>query len=551
MATWFAQNSSVNIDSVNQWNSAANGSGSWLTWASLGASDVLMWNGKTNIAINVNVTCASLRNSTFGGATRTGTATIANGVTVTADVYGSGEAENFITISGSVSCQIVGNIYGVNYSARAIIITTSGVVSIVGNLIGGSVTNQRSECMSQSAGQVVITGNITNLATGTGIPTYLLTGGVLTVTGDVTGGLGTTSPAINATGGAATITGTVTGGSSVEAITVAASTISVIGTVTGGDRPGIFAAASALTSKVLLNGTMISGSSGASPISVPCLLIGSSDLQTHTYRVNNAGVPGVARSLYTGGTNIGQPSVVDVRSGTTFGAASEYTGTLAVPSPTLVAIGVPTDNTVGSYAPAGGLDEGDLHDALDSYTNKADWKATGFATPANLPADFETVTITDGRIAAALDSSALRTALGMSAADLDDQLDNIVSVIQGSEVIQVASPNVSGNLVLTQGDDYDGTANPRASWTVSTDYTSGWTVRLTIRDADDAVVYTTTGSVVSATVVAVTIAAPTGLTMTGFPGQWQGKFDVELTHSSSKKKTIALGVCYINEDQTR
>ena len=128
---------------------------------------------------------------------------------------------------------------------------------------------------------------------------------------------------------------------------------------------------------------------------------------------------------------------------------------------------------------------------------------------------------------------------------------DILAAIQGTEVIQVASPNVLGNLVLTQGDDYDGVANPKASWTVTTDYTTGWTVRLTIRGSGDAVVYTNTGSVVSATIVAVTIAAPTGLTMTGCPGQWQGKFDVELTHSSGKKKTIAIGTCYINEDQTR
>lgn len=126
----------------------------------------------------------------------------------------------------------------------------------------------------------------------------------------------------------------------------------------------------------------------------------------------------------------------------------------------------------------------------------------------------------------------------------------ILTAIQGSTVIQVASPNVSGNLVLTQGDDYDGSANPKASWTVSTDYTDGWSVTLTIRDADDEVVYTAAGEVVSSTVVAVTIAAPTGLTMTGCPGQWQGKFDVQLT-KAGKKKTIALGVCYINEDQTR
>jgi hypothetical protein len=129
--------------------------------------------------------------------------------------------------------------------------------------------------------------------------------------------------------------------------------------------------------------------------------------------------------------------------------------------------------------------------------------------------------------------------------------EEILAALQGVEAIQVASPNVQGNLVLTQGDDYDGVANPRAQWNVTTDYTTGWTVRLTIRDKDDAVIYTNTGSVVSATVVAVTIAAPTGLTMSGCPGLWQGKFDVELTHSSGKKKTIAIGTCYINEDQTR
>jgi hypothetical protein len=134
---------------------------------------------------------------------------------------------------------------------------------------------------------------------------------------------------------------------------------------------------------------------------------------------------------------------------------------------------------------------------------------------------------------------------------VDDIAAPILAALQGSSVVQVASPNVQGNLVLTQGDDYDGVANPRAQWTVATDYTIGWTVRLTIRDTEDAVVYTTVGSVVSATVVAVTIAAPAGLEMTGCPGQWQGKFDVELTHSTGKKKTIALGTCYINEDQTR
>jgi hypothetical protein len=300
----------------------------------------------------------------------------------------------------------------------------------------------------------------------------------------------------------------------------------------------------------------------------------------------------------------GQPSEANVRLGTTYNFGLR-TGTLAVPSPTLVAIGVATDNTVGSYSP-GGPTAADIADAVwdevrsghqtaGSYGATSEWVSSGdtsgvtelltripdsaAGTEGGLPVLSAGLTVLAeldsavGTQITAIETFATRMTTGLvqdgavyqftanmlelgpsggggGDATLAKQTE-ILAAIQGSAVIQVASPNVSGNLVLTQGDDYDGVANPKASWTVTTDYTSGWTVRLTIRSATDAVVYTNTGSVVSATVVAVTIAAPTGLTMTGCPGQWQGKFDVELTHSSGKKKTIALGVCYINEDQTR
>jgi hypothetical protein len=137
-----------------------------------------------------------------------------------------------------------------------------------------------------------------------------------------------------------------------------------------------------------------------------------------------------------------------------------------------------------------------------------------------------------------------------STEDVEDATDAILAVLQGTPIVQVASPNVSGNLVLTQGDTYDGIGNPKAQWNVTTDYTDGWAVVLTIRDKDDAVVYTNTGTVVSATLISVAIDAPEGLEMEGCPGQWQGKFDVELTKATSVV-TIAVGTCYINEDQTR
>jgi hypothetical protein len=139
---------------------------------------------------------------------------------------------------------------------------------------------------------------------------------------------------------------------------------------------------------------------------------------------------------------------------------------------------------------------------------------------------------------------------GAAIADTKADTTTLLSTLQGSTVIQVASPNVSGNLVLTQGDTYDGIGNPKAQWNVTTDYTDGWAVVLTIRDKDDAVIYTNTGTVVSATLISVAIVVPTVTPFEGCPGQWQGKFDVQLTKASSVV-TIAIGVVYINEDQTR
>lgn len=198
-----------------------------------------------------------------------------------------------------------------------------------------------------------------------------------------------------------------------------------------------------------------------------------------------------------------------------------------------------------------------LSGVFTGITSLANWLRRGFrkdsGTAGMTTAETEINTGGTATFVGTTDSlEAIRDASGGSGggtATLEKQ-EEILTAIQGSQVIQVPSPNVQGNLVLTQGDSYDGIANPKASWTVTTDYTDGWSVTLTIRDADDAVIYTTSGTVVSVTVIAVQIDAPTGLTMTGCPGQWQGKFDVELTKAGSKK-TIALGVCYINEDQTR
>lgn len=131
----------------------------------------------------------------------------------------------------------------------------------------------------------------------------------------------------------------------------------------------------------------------------------------------------------------------------------------------------------------------------------------------------------------------------------DEIVDDIVA--RGITAIPVQSGvTSSGNLDLIQGDTYDGSAKPLLSFPTSADYTSGWTATLTIRDEDDAVVATASGTVASATQVTVSLTTPTGLTFSGCPGLWQGKFDVQMS-KNTQRATIATGTAYIREDQTR
>lgn len=351
MTTWYAQNSSVNIDSVNQWNDAAGGGGNWLTWASLAAGDVLMWNGKTNIAINVNVTCASLRNTNFGGATAGGTGTISDGVVITADLYSS--TMNFLTLAGTASATIIGDLSGESVFFT-VTVTTSGVLTIVGDLVTtGALATGR--ILQQSAGTIHLTGNVHNLSISVNFYCISKTGGILNITGNASGGVGATTPAVQQSGGTTNVTGDVTGGAGCEGISliapVAGTTVKVIGHCYAGTYPAIGSQINPANAKVILHGDSVASAGGTAGVSVPCVLIHSSMTLTHTYRVDNSGSAGVARSLYTGGVTLGFPDADDVRESTTYGASGEYTGTLAVPDPQYVAFGVDTDNTVGTYEP--------------------------------------------------------------------------------------------------------------------------------------------------------------------------------------------------------
>lgn len=135
---------------------------------------------------------------------------------------------------------------------------------------------------------------------------------------------------------------------------------------------------------------------------------------------------------------------------------------------------------------------------------------------------------------------------GASAEDIVDEIED-----RGITTVPVQSGVTSATVMeLVQGDTYNGTGKPLISFTVAVDYTDGWTATLTIRDEDDAVVSTTTGTVASSTSITFSMTAPTGLAMIGCPGSWKGKFDVQMSKSSNRV-TITRGTCYVYEDQTR
>jgi hypothetical protein len=65
---------------------------------------------------------------------------------------------------------------------------------------------------------------------------------------------------------------------------------------------------------------------------------------TWLYQISTGG----DRTLYAAGVALGNPAVTNVRLGTVYGASSEFTGTLSMPTPATVLLGVLTDATTGT-----------------------------------------------------------------------------------------------------------------------------------------------------------------------------------------------------------
>ncbi len=344
-------------------------------------------NGKTAIAINVDVTCGSITTAATGGSAGGGF-TLTSGVTITADIVGG--TTRVLTKTATGTAVIIGDLTGGTAAAAYALSVSSGVVTITGNILGGTSTNATAVNISATGG-CDITGNVTG---GTVNNTWGISSGSsgnTTIVGAVTGGTGGSSQAIGAqlsgTGGL-TITGDVTAGTvsqSFGAANTSTGTLIINGDVYATSAcSGTTHFVSNANGTTILNGSQVSSDTGRPAIGIGTLLINSSTELTHTYRTDNSGVAGPARSLYTGGTNLGQPVEADVRYATTFGASTEYTGSLRVPDPAYVNAGVLTDATVGTMSAS--LDATALRTALGMGSANLDTQIATLATPTNITA---------------------------------------------------------------------------------------------------------------------------------------------------------------------
>ena len=329
MTIWYAQLNNSSISGLNMWSSLPGGGSGFLTWANLSGSDILIANAKTGISCNVGFDCATISTlGNFGGGTGTngGNFTLPDSITIDCNV-----------VAGTSTCLTR--------------VSSGGTSTIAGNITGSAANNTQYGFSSPGAGQTNITGNITGGAAANAFGILTASSGSVVVTGNVIGG--TASYGISASGtGSVTVSGTVSGhatGNQAGGITaIGTVTISVSGNVTAGaNSNGIYSTSTAYT---LFTAASTWTPSSVGYAAVVCIkpLIPSSGTVTHTYYTNNSGVPGTARSLYTGGLALGHPATTNVRSGTVYGSTSEYTGTLLVPNPAYVSAGVGTDNTVGT-----------------------------------------------------------------------------------------------------------------------------------------------------------------------------------------------------------
>lgn len=247
--------------------------------------------------------------------TSTGILTI-NGIVSTTGAGASSQNACIFVAGGTLN--INGIVQGGGAAGGQIILATAGIINITGQV------NTSGNANVSGGTQVNVIGDINNTGIGAAINSP-------TATVSVTGAIN-----VNNTGaGVSTTTGGVTVGGP----------ISVLGPSGAGN--GVASTLGLVKCSGLLFNYNQWQAVFAPKITIEAT---TSSITYQTFASGN-------QIMYVGSSGaLGQPTVNNVRFGTVYGAASEFTGTLRVPNPNTVLLGTLTDNTTGTYLPSSPAD---------------------------------------------------------------------------------------------------------------------------------------------------------------------------------------------------
>jgi hypothetical protein len=323
------------------------------------------------VTVDANATCDKISNKAENGATAGGSFSIANGVTLTANIEAG--TVDCATLASTASATIVGNITGgTSANADGLVCSGTGTLTLTGNVSGGSAGSAHG-VLTSGACTINMTGNATAGTAGNVVSgIYINAAATLNMTGDSTGnsannGGGVRSDNISST---INITGNCTGSSS-SSLSHGVwnnnnGTVTIVGTATGGSGAASYGAnnAGAGTINLLrakgggvfnafgyfaLGATAVCnldeaeyGDTGASPTSGFVRWRSGADFKAIIY------IPAASKKTLTDVNATGLlPAESDVRDGVTFNSGVN-TGTCAVPAAGSVALGVAVDATTGT-----------------------------------------------------------------------------------------------------------------------------------------------------------------------------------------------------------
>ena len=273
------------------------------------------------------------------------------------DGNGSGNAASLVrqldntilNLSGTFIAALGGNSFVINIATGSL-----GSTNLNGNFLGGG-GNNGAYCvyMLGSTRPITITGSITGGTTNSGATLYSIgTTRNLTINGNLFGG--NTGPALfteTATTNVITINGSVIGTQGNAVINQGSNTIYIKRVVGGPGGPtnpsgGTAAGLSNAQNGLAYAEEIAFGDQGATPVSGPVFLVN----RTNTVLVMEGPPPTFTSTTLFGNLNVPNlfPPVNSVRQGVVYGSG-DFTGTMIVPPPQAVQVGVPVDNTVGTF----------------------------------------------------------------------------------------------------------------------------------------------------------------------------------------------------------